>query len=284
MTKRQSILLDILLEDFKIPEYIGNGSLVSIDSVTKGNKLLSELSELEIKELLLLITSEFHKSGIPLIQGNFGYSVHRENISIFLKNGGFKGLYKKKKNSKIGKILLYTTSILTFFILIYSTFFQKDSQNKKAELKTELQEKPTEKIDLTKVSDSLELIFDKNLSGDFNGDNKLDFASIVRNRKNDKFGVIIIHNSKNQEQFLFGAGNEVNQMSDLDWIEIFKTLPKGEIVSPTIVDKETGDIIGQDENQSFKLIGNGIYMSVEESHGGGIIFWNGKEYKWYHIE
>ena len=176
---------------------------------------------------------------------------------------------------------------ITILVLILCFTSCKEKTNQKSEpkkVRTELKVKPTEKIDLTKVPDSLKLIADKNLIGDFNGDNKTDFASIVKNTNNEKIGVLIIHNSKNQESFVFGAGKEVDQMTNLDWIEVFKTLPKGEIVSPTIVDEETGDIIGQDENQSFKLIGNGIYMSVEEYHGGGIIFWNGKEYKWYHIE
>ncbi|XLS27945.1 hypothetical protein ACJD0Z_12135 [Flavobacteriaceae bacterium M23B6Z8] len=142
----------------------------------------------------------------------------------------------------------------------------------------------TEKVDLSKIPDSLELITDKNLQGDFNGDNKTDFTAIVKNKKNQKTGVLIIHNSKNKEIYVFGAGKEVDQMTDLNWIEVFETLPKGEIVSPTLVDEETGDIIGQDESQNFKLIGNGIRMSVEESHGGGIIFWTGKEYQWYHTD
>lgn len=176
---------------------------------------------------------------------------------------------------------------ITILVLILSFSSCKEKVEKKSEPKKgqiELKVKPTEKVDLTKVPDSLELITAKNLIGDFNGDNKTDFASIVKNKTNQKTGVLIIHNSDSQESFVFGAGKEINQMTDLNWIEVFETLPKGEIVSPTLVDKETGDIIGQDEGENFKLIGNGIYMSVEESHGGGIIFWNGKEYKWYHIE
>ena len=149
---------------------------------------------------------------------------------------------------------------------------------------TELKIEPTEEVDLTKVPDTLELITGKNLKGDFNGDNKTDFASIVKNKNNQKIGVLVVHNSNNQESFIFGAGKEVDQMTDLNWIELFEILPKGEIISQTLVDEETGDIIGHDKSQNFKLIGNGIYMGVEESHGGGIIFWNGKEYQWYHTE
>ncbi|WP_223034911.1 hypothetical protein [Hanstruepera marina] len=176
---------------------------------------------------------------------------------------------------------------ITILVLIFCFSSCKEKAEKKSEPKTEETEsqvQPIEKADLTKVPDSLELIADKNLIGDFNGDNKADFASLVKNKNNGKFGVLIINNSPSQENFIFGAGNEVDQMTDLSWIEVFKTLPKGEIVSPTLVNEKTGDIIGQDESKNFKLIGNGIYMSVEESHGGGIIFWNGKEYKWYHIE
>lgn len=150
--------------------------------------------------------------------------------------------------------------------------------------KTELRVELTEKVDLTKVPDSLELIANKSLTGDFNGDNKTDFASIVKNKNNQKTGVLIIHNSENQESFVFGAGQEIDNMTDLNWIEIFKIIPKGEIVAPELVDEETGDLLGPDESQNFKLIGNGIYMSVTETLGGGIIFCNGKEYKWYHIE
>ncbi|RIA10201.1 hypothetical protein OE09_2056 [Flavobacteriaceae bacterium MAR_2010_72] len=141
----------------------------------------------------------------------------------------------------------------------------------------------TKKFVELKLPDSLEVIPNKNLIEDFNGDLKPDLATLVKNKRNSKIGVLIV-NHYNNKMFVFGAGKEVDNMTDLNWIEIFKTIPKGEIVSATLVDQETGDIIGQDESKNFKLIGNGIYMGVEESHGGGIIFWNGKEYQWYHIE
>ncbi|WP_233886002.1 hypothetical protein [Tenacibaculum piscium] len=176
---------------------------------------------------------------------------------------------------------------LTLLVLILCFSSCKEKAERKTESKIESNKpkvEPIEKFDLSKVPDSLELIVDKNLKGDFNGDDKIDFASIVKNKINQKIGVLILHNSENNKNFVFGAGKKNSEMTNLDWIEVFEILPKGEIVSPTLVDEETGDIIGQDESKSFKLIGNGIYMSVEESHGGGIIFWNGKEYQWYHIE
>lgn len=57
-------------------------------------------------------------------------------------------------------------------------------------------------------------------------------------------------------------------MANLNWIEILKTIPKGEIIAPDLVDDDTGDIRGPDESENFKLIGDGIYMSVQETHWG----------------
>lgn len=119
------------------------------------------------------------------------------------------------------------------------------------------------------IPDSLNLIAGQHLVGDFNGDNEMDFASLVENKNNQKIGVIILHISGNQENFVFGAGKEVDNMTDLNWIEVFKTLPKGEIVAPTMVDEESGDILSPEESQNFRLIGDGISMSVKEPHGGG---------------
>ena len=119
---------------------------------------------------------------------------------------------------------------ITILVLILCFSSCKKQSEKKFESekeKTELKVEPTIKDDLTKVPDSLKLVADKNLTGDFNGDNKTDFASIVKNKNNQKTGVLIVHNSENQENFVFGAGQEVDDMTDLKWIEIFKIIPKG---------------------------------------------------------
>jgi hypothetical protein len=291
MTKQQSILLDILLTDFTKTEYLGNGGIVNIEKVLEGNAKLKILSKFELNKLLYIIRKEQIKIGMQLLSGTHNFVVFESHIIDFLSIGGFKKLRIKKIKDLFFKSISFIIIVLTFFILIYSTFFQKYSQKevspqilKPPTEKIKLQFKQSEKVNLIKIPDSLELITDKNLIGDFNGDNKADFASLVKNKNSQKIGVLIIHNSKNQENFVFGAGKKVDLMTDLNWIEIFKILPKGEIVSPPIVDQETGDIIRQDESQNFKLIGNGIYMGVKESHGGGIIFWNGKNYKWYHME
>ncbi len=139
-------------------------------------------------------------------------------------------------------------------------------------------------VKATKLPDSLLIDADNVIFGDFNADGKDDFASKVTNLENGYQGVLIIHNSDNHEYLVFGAGQEINEMTNLDWIDIFKTLPIGEVIAPTLVDSETGDIIGPDETKKFKLIGNGIYMHVDEAGGGGILYWTGDKYQWCHIE
>lgn len=53
-------------------------------------------------------------------------------------------------------------------------------------------------------------------------------------------GVIIIHNSSNKTDFhLFGGGQVVNRMKNLDWIDVFTQIPKGQTVAATLVDPAT---------------------------------------------
>ncbi|MBA4053454.1 MAG: hypothetical protein C0490_01960, partial [Marivirga sp.] len=135
-----------------------------------------------------------------------------------------------------------------------------------------------------KLPDSLVIDIDNVINGDFNADGEDDFASLVTNTKNGFRGVLIIHKGNKHEYFVFGAGREIYGMANLDWIDIFKTIAKGQVIAPTLVDSSTGDIMGDDEAKKFKLIGTGIYMHVDEADGGGILFWNGDKYDWFHIE
>jgi hypothetical protein len=133
----------------------------------------------------------------------------------------------------------------------------------------------------TDIPDTFLIDIDNVIYGDFNADQKEDFASIVTNLENGFQGVLIIHNKDQQE---YGAGQEINGMKNLNWIDTFRTIPKGEIIAPTLVDEETGDIIGADKTKEFRLLGNGIFMHVDEADGGGILFWTGEKYDWYHLE
>jgi len=134
-----------------------------------------------------------------------------------------------------------------------------------------------------KIPDTIKLL-DLNIEGDFDGDGSNDFASTVLNTQNSKEGVIIIHNTRDQPHYIFGAGISINGMTDLGWIDIFEIIPRGNIITPTEVNPKTGDILGPDKARSYKLKSDGILMHVDESSGGGILFWNRYKYQWYHIE
>ena len=122
MTFKEARLLDILLKDFMIPEYVGNGSLVAITKVTGGNKKLNKLSELEVKQLIQFIKSEFIKTGIPLLSNDsFAFVVYRDNINLFLKNGGFKRIFIL---NIIRRFFLYIIPLITFGILFWSEFIK----------------------------------------------------------------------------------------------------------------------------------------------------------------
>lgn len=184
--------------------------------------------------------------------------------------------------------------LLLLTILVLSAFNREPKQgtypsnrsttNEKGLVEQNIQDRLLQYVKNLDIPDSLVIDNDQVIFGDFNGDESEDFASIVTNLENGYKGVLIVHNSPAREHFIFGAGQEINGMKNLDWIDIFKTIPKGEVIAPTLVDNETGDIIGPDKTKEFRLIGTGIYMHVNEACGGGILFWNGNEYNWYHLE
>ncbi len=128
--------------------------------------------------------------------------------------------------------------------------------------------------------------FDNNhfFYGDFNADMKMDFTAIVTNTKTNEKGVIIIHNSSENKYQIFGAGIEIDGKTNLSWIDTFESIKKFTTIEPTIIDKETGDIITPKEKVEYKLQGNGIYMHENEVCGGGILYWTGTKYEWMHIE
>jgi hypothetical protein len=139
-------------------------------------------------------------------------------------------------------------------------------------------------VKATKLPDSLVIDADNVITGDFNADGEDDFASLVANQKNGLRGVLIIHKGEKHEYFVFGAGQEIYEMTNLNRIDIFKKYPKVQDVPPNVVDSVTGEIIGYDYTKIFRLIGAGIYMHVDEASGGGVLFWTGEKYDWFRID
>ncbi|MEM7513117.1 MAG: hypothetical protein AAF388_19470 [Bacteroidota bacterium] len=137
---------------------------------------------------------------------------------------------------------------------------------------------------LQSLTDSIKLDSSMVILGDFNADTREDMSALIENKHNRKTGVIIIHNQQVPDFKIFGAGKTVNGIDDLAWIDIFQSIPNGDTITPTLVDSISGDIIGPNLKKAFVLLGEGIFMHIDEASGGGIIFWDGEKYQWYHKE
>jgi hypothetical protein len=108
------------------------------------------------------------------------------------------------------------------------------------------------------------------LRGDFDGDGKVDYAILIKHKKNGKHGIAICYSSKKQV-FIIGAGNKFgNGNDDFIWIDIWS-------VSPKLLDYKS-----HWENNALNMIAEGIEVGKSES-SAAMIYWDGKEFKWYQI-
>ena len=108
------------------------------------------------------------------------------------------------------------------------------------------------------------------LRGDFDGDNKQDYALGIVERKTDKKGILIYHTGTKTHYFI-GGGKQLsneNGSDDYDWMDAWKVY----------VDKKVE--MGVGETEKIKLKGEGI-LAIKLESSSGIVYWTGKEYRWY---
>jgi len=102
------------------------------------------------------------------------------------------------------------------------------------------------------------------LRGDFNGDNKIDVAVLVKERSMGKIGIAIISGANNKVTIL-GAGTAIgNGGDDFAWMDSWEIYSKDRIASGTSVPK---------------LYGDALLVSKSEA-ASALIYWNGKRYAW----
>ena len=109
------------------------------------------------------------------------------------------------------------------------------------------------------------------LRGDFDGDRKMDYALAIVEIKTEKKGILIYHIGT-KLHFILGAGKLIRdgyENDDMDWMDAWKVYDK------KIVEHGVG------ETKIIKLKGEGINADKLES-SSGVIYWDGKEYRWYH--
>jgi hypothetical protein len=102
------------------------------------------------------------------------------------------------------------------------------------------------------------------LRGDFNGDNKMDVAALVKQRSTGKLGIAIV-NGATGKVIILGAGTAIgNGGDDFEWMDSWEIYPKDRMTSRTSIPK---------------LHGDAFLVSKSES-ASALIYWNGKRYIW----
>ena len=115
------------------------------------------------------------------------------------------------------------------------------------------------------------------LEEDFNGDGILDIALPIKEIISKKAGFAIIHGGKN-EVFIVGAGKTIKNGLDDDpsYIDVWK-LNREKENTGTDTD-EQGDLT----ETAPVFINQPSINILKTEQGGGLIFWNGKEYEYLH--
>lgn len=108
------------------------------------------------------------------------------------------------------------------------------------------------------------------LEADFNGDQRIDIAIPIEEIKTGKKGIAVIHGGTNTVHII-GAGtmykNGVDD--DISWYDIW------------LVNRNRINPPGVDGTENLLLKNPSIQVEKSEI-GGGQLFWNGKEYEYFH--
>ena len=107
------------------------------------------------------------------------------------------------------------------------------------------------------------------LIGDFDGDQKPDYALSISEITTGKKGILIYHPHK-KNCFIIGAGKALSNKpsDDYSWVNAWE------------VSSEKNPELGVGESKRVKLKGQAILVQKLES-SSGLIYWNGKNYQWY---
>ncbi len=107
------------------------------------------------------------------------------------------------------------------------------------------------------------------LYGDFNGDQNIDYAISVINKKSRKTGIVIFHNLT-PESFLIGAGNKISNrnIDQIYWSDAWQVYSKGAVQ------------IGIGETEQIELQGDALHLIKVEA-SSVLLYWTGSEYKVY---
>lgn len=114
------------------------------------------------------------------------------------------------------------------------------------------------------------------LEEDFNGDGFIDIAIPISQEKSGYEGFAIIH-GKSEDVYIIGAGTLIKKglSDDMSYIDIWK-INRQKKLGPGL--DENGDL-----DKDGTLILQNPSLQIEKSEvGGGQIYWDGKEYVYFH--
>lgn len=106
------------------------------------------------------------------------------------------------------------------------------------------------------------------LQGDFNGDDRLDTAVMIREKSTGKDGIAVVHGPG--DVHVLGAGRDTGGRGDnYDWLDAWYVFQRGP------VDQGIGE-----EATPPRLVGDAL-MVIKTEAASALIYWNGKHYEWY---
>lgn len=107
---------------------------------------------------------------------------------------------------------------------------------------------------------------------DLNGDGIQDLFVVGPDLLGSRLRVKIALKDKNAALHFF----QLNVPGDdLLWVDNIELVPKGQFIAPTLIDDDTGDILGIDVEASFLLKAPAIIMTPAESEGALVIYFEG---------
>jgi len=109
------------------------------------------------------------------------------------------------------------------------------------------------------------------LSGDFNGDGKLDAAVWIENKKSQKLGIMIFRQGSKRPTVIGAGVNYADRGDDYAGLDVWSIIPKGEVLKSH-----------WEEGRKLTLRGDALFVGKSES-ASVAIYWTGKAYAFYQI-
>lgn len=115
---------------------------------------------------------------------------------------------------------------------------------------------------------------------DLNDDGMQDLLVVSRDLSGSGLRVRIALRDKNAAYHFF----QLNVPGDdLLWVDTFALVPKGQFITPTLIDDDTGDILGIDVEASLLLKVPAIIMTPAESDGALVAYFEGGKLKYLYL-